>query len=249
MHSQLVQIPGSRYKNDEEALTILKSAAADGITHMIATPIYQKNNYMNKELAIGNHIEKLNSKLIRLDIPVTVFEGMEIMLYEKIVQDIKLNLLPLAGSNKYVFIRFRSELIPSFALNTFFEMQLMGYVPVIANVERNMELVNNTRKLRDFVERGALVHVGAASILGENGKKIQKRALKLCRSGLVHLISSASPDFKNGPSLLKPAYAYLEKKLSLTTVEFFTRNAESVINGSDFHIKNPNHIGRSYINQ
>ena len=73
MHSQLVQIPGSRYKNDEEALTILKSAAADGVTHMIATPIYQKNNYMNKELAIGNHIEKLNSKLIRLDIPVTVF--------------------------------------------------------------------------------------------------------------------------------------------------------------------------------
>ena len=249
MHSQLVQIPGSRYKNDEEALSILKSAAADGITHMIATPIYQNNNYMNKELAIENHIEKLNSKLIRLDIPVTVFEGMEIVLYEKIVQDIKLNLLPLAGSNKYVFIRFQSEEIPSFALNIFFEMQLMGYIPVIANVERNIELVSNMRKLRAFVERGALVHVGAASVLGTNGKRIQKKALKLCRSGLVHLISSASPDFKNGPSLLKPAYEYLERKLSLSAVEYFTRNAENVINGSDFHVKNPNHMGKSYFNQ
>lgn len=237
MHSQIVQIPGSSYKNDEEALSILKSAAADGITHMIATPIYQKNNYINKELAIENNIEQLNSKLIRLDIPVTVFEGMEIVLYEKIVQDIKLNLLPLAGSNKYVFIRFQSKVIPSFALNTFFEMQLMGYIPVIANVERNVELVNNLRKLRGFVERGALVHVGAASILGENGGKIQRKALRLCRSGLVHLISSASPDFKNVPSLLKPAYEYLERKLSLNVVEYFTRNAESVINGADFHVQ------------
>ena len=239
MHSQLIKLSGSRYENDEQTLRILKSAAADGITHMIATPLYQFDSIKNNEFAIGNHVNMLNSKLTRLDIPVTVFEGMEIILYERIVQDIKLNLLPLAGSNKYVFISFQARKVPSFAFNIFFEMQLMGYIPVIANVERNTDLMNNPKKLREFIEKGALVHVGAASILGVNGRDVRKSALKLCRSGLVHLISSASPDSKAGPSLLKPAYEYLGKKVSPRTVDYFIRNAESVINGSDFHVQNP----------
>ena len=141
MHSQLVRLPGNRYDNDEETIRILKSAAADGITHMIATPLYQYDSLTNNEMTIGNRVNNINTKLNRLQIPVTVFEGMEIVLYEKIAQDIKLNLLPLAGSNKYVFISFRARQIPSFALNVFFEMQLMGYIPIIANVEQNVDLI------------------------------------------------------------------------------------------------------------
>lgn len=176
-------------------------------------------------------------------------QGMEMISFEKIAQDIRLNVLPLASRNKYVLICFKEESIPSFALNTFFEMQLMGYVPVIAHVEKNLELVNHPKKLRAFVERGALVHVDAASILGENGKVTQRKALKLCRSGLVHLVSSTSSDSKKDLFLQKSAYAYVKKKLSLTAVEYFIRNAESVMNGSDFHMKNPKQMGRGYFNR
>lgn len=239
MHSRLIQLPGNRYENDEEALRILKSAAADGITHIIATPLYRYDSYIDKGQAIGKHVNKLNSTLVRLDIPVTVFEGMEIILYERIAEDLKLKLLPLADSNKYVFIRFQAKKVPPFALNVFFEMQLMGYIPVLANVERNTDLMNNPEKLLEFINKGALVHVGAASILGLNGRNIRKKALRLCRSGLVQLISSASPDSRSGPSLLRPAYDYLGKKVSPGTVDYFVRNAESVISGSDFHIQKP----------
>ena len=245
MHSQLLKLPGSRYENDEDALRILKSAAADGITHIIATPLYRNEGYINKNQEIGSYVNKLNTKLLGLDIPVTVFEGMEIVLYEKIVQDIKLKLLPLAESNKYIFIGFRAQRIPDFTLNVFFEMQLMGYIPVIANVERNMDLMNNPQKIQEFVSKGALIHVGAASILGLNGRNTRKKALKLCRSGLVQLITSASPGSKSGPSLLKPAYDYLGKKLTPRTVDYFIRNAESVISGSDFHIQKPTEFRRT----
>jgi protein-tyrosine phosphatase len=239
MHSQVVRLPGHRYDNDEETIRILKSAAADGITHMIATPLYQYDSITNNEKTIGNRVNNLNIKLNRLQIPVTVFEGMEIVLYEKIAQDIKLNLLPLAGSNKYVFISFRAQQIPSFAINVFFEMQLMGYIPIIANVEQNVDLLYNYQKVREFVEKGALIHVGAASILGMNGRGTRKKALNLCRKGLVQLVSSSSSESESRPSLLKPAYEYMEKKLSPRSVGYFIRNAESVVNGSDFHIQNP----------
>ena len=244
MHSQLVKLSGNRYENDEETIRILKSASAHGITHMIATPLYQSDS-LNNERAIGNHVNNINTKLNSLDIPITVFEGMDIVLYEKIVQDIKLNLFPLAGSNKYVFISFRARQVPSFAFNVFFEMQLMGYIPVIANVERNVDLLYNYRKFREFIDKGALIHVGAGSIIGMNGRKTRKTALKLCRNGVVHLVSSSSPESKNGPSLLKPAYEYLEKKVSPRIVDYFIRNAENVVNGSDFHIHKHNTLDKN----
>lgn len=237
MHSQLVKVSGNGKENDEEVLEILKSAAEDGITHMIATPLYNRDFYANQAATIEKSIKQLNVKLQDLDIPVTVFEGMEIILYEKIVKDLALDLLPLAGSHKYVFVSFQDISVPAFALNTFFEMQMRGYVPIIANVDRNKALIHNKALLREFVEKGALVHVSAASILGGNGGKIRRRILKLSREGLIHIISSASSNGESGPSLLKPAYKYLEKKLSIEAVAYFTNNAKSVVDGSDFHIK------------
>ena len=115
----------------------------------------------------------------------------------------------------------------------------MGYIPIIANVEQNVDLLYNYQKVREFVDKGALIHVGAASILGMNGRKTRKKALKLCRKGLVQLVSSSSAESKSRPSLLKPAYEYLEKKVSPRLVDYYISNAESVVNGSDFHIHNP----------
>lgn len=242
MHSQVVRLSGRQY-DDEAVLSILKSAATDGITHIIATPLYQKGRYINKEIIIGNEVTKLNDKLSRLAIPLTIFEGMEIALYEKVAEDIKLNVLPLAGSDKYVFIRFEDNKIPTFGLTVFFEMQLMGYIPIIANVEQNNYFAENPKKLLEYIKKGALVHVGAASILGLNGKHIRKRALYLCRRNLVHLVSSASANHESRPSLLKSAYEQLSNSFSDNYVSYFIKNAENVVNGIDFHTQKPIRFG------
>jgi len=244
MHSQVVRILDRQFNHDEEVLRILRSAASDGITHLIATPLYQKDRYISEERTIENDVNKLNEKLRQLEIPLTIFEGMEIALYEKIAQDLKLNLLPLAGSDKYVFINFQDKQLPKFALNVFFEMQLMGYTPIIANVEQNNYFTSNPSKLQEYIDKGALVHVGAASVLGLNGKETRRRALKLCRNNLVQLVSSASSDQECRPSLLKPAYECLRSKLSERYVDYFIKNAENVVNGTDFHIRNADHLRR-----
>lgn len=235
MHSQVVRLSGRKYHDDEAVLQILKSAAQDGITHIIATPLYQKERYRSKEIVIENEVDKLNEKLSELEIPLTIFEGMEIVLYEKVADDIKLNLLPLAGSNKYVFIRFQDHQLPVFGLSVFFQMQLMGYIPIIANVEQNHYFAKNPSKLLEYIKKGALVHVGAASILGLNGKLMRKRAFRLCRQNLVHLVSSASIQYESRPSYLKPAYEQIRNTFSDAYLEYFIKNAENVVSGVDFH--------------
>lgn len=235
MHNQLLQVLGSRYTNEEETIHILKSAAEDGITHMIATPHFRYRDYVTNGPAIEHFVKRLNTKLMSLAIPITVLPGMEITLYEQLVRDIKVNAISLAGTNKYVFIVFQDDRIPPFALSVFLELQLMGYIPIIANVERVLELTTNPKKLLEFINRGALVHLSAASILGLNGRKTRKVSLKLCRNGLVHFISSASSDHERRPSHLKDAYKYLGRKLSPSIVKYFMGNAECLLHGNDFH--------------
>lgn len=239
MHNDLLQVPGSRYVNEEETLRILKEAAEDGVTHIIATPLYRHEQYTTNGPVIEHLVAKLNAKVFKLQIPITVLPGMEITLYEKLAQDIKVHAIPLASSDKYILISFENNPIPSFALTVFLEMQLRGYIPVIANAERNLEIRLNPSRLNEFVNKGTLVHVGAASILGFNGREMRKAALKICRTGLVHFISSSAYEKDSKSSLIKKAYSYLGKKVSTSTMESLKKNAESIINGADFHTRIP----------
>ncbi|KAA0944219.1 hypothetical protein FQ087_19040 [Sporosarcina sp. ANT_H38] len=239
MHNNLLQVPGNRYANEEETLRILKAAAEDGVTHIIATPLYRHEQYSTNGPVIKHLVAKLNDKVLKLQIPITVLPGMEITLYEKLAQDIKVHAIPLANSNKYVLVSFQDRQIPSFAQTVFLEMQLRGYIPIIANAERNLEIRLNPSKLNEFVDKGALVHVGAGSILGFNGREIRKAALKICKTGLVHFISSSAHEKDSKSSHIKKAYSYLGKKVSTSTMESLKKNAESIINGADFHTRIP----------
>ena len=248
MHNRLLNLRGRHLKDDDESIQIVKSAAATGITHMIATPLHQKGKHAVSINGIKICVVQLNDKLRKLNIPVTVLEGMEVCYYDELTNDIEFSVLPVGKSNKYVFISFPNNCIPPFALKVFFEMQLLGYIPIIANAERNEKIQNDTSQLYDFVNKGALVHVGAGSVLGLNGRRIQKLVLKLCQDSQVHFIFSVSQINDSKQPILRSAYNYLEKKLSIDAVEYFMRNAESLVKGIDFNVLSPINSNMKYSN-
>lgn len=239
MHNRLLNVGGRHNKDGDEAIQILKSAAATGITHMIATPLHQKGKHVVNINDIKICVKQLNDKLRKLNIPITVIEGMEVSYYDKLANDIEFSVLPVGRNNKYVFISFPNHCIPPLALKVFFEMQLLGYIPIIANAERNEKIQNDPSKLYEFVNKGALVHVGADSVLGLYGRRIQNLVLKLCLDGQVHFIFSLTQINNSQQSHLKSAYNYLEKKLSIDAVEYFMWNAESLVKGNDFNVISP----------
>ena len=239
MHKRLLNVRGRLNKVDDEAIQIVKSAAAAGVTHLIATPLYQKGKHAVNINDIKFYVAQLNDKLRKLNIPIKVLEGMEVNYYDKLADDIEFSVLPIGRSNKYVFISFPDHCIPPYALKVFFEMQLMGYIPIIANAERNEKIQNDPSQLYDFVNKGALVHIGADSVLGVYGSKTKNLALKLCQYNQVHFIFSVSNINDSQHSLLKSAYNYLEKQLSIDAVEYFMRNAESLVKGTDFNVLSP----------
>lgn len=225
--------------NDEGAITLAKQAVESGITHIIAAPHSMNKDYRDFEPWIKHLVTNLNKKFIELNIPLTVLEGMEIRLQEDLLDDLKKQFLPLAGTNKYILIEFPKNRIPAFTQKIFYEIQLKGYIPIIAHPELNTEMIKNPTKLLDLVNKGALVQVNAASLLGKHGRGIKRFAKKICRHNLVHFVTTNTYNDEKEPFIQQSAYRTIQKKFSKGFVNYLQQNTVHIVEGTDFHIRRP----------
>jgi protein-tyrosine phosphatase len=73
---------------------------------------------------------------------------------------------------------------------TIFELQVAGFVPIIAHPERYTEVIKDPSLIHTLVERGVLTQVTAASLTGAFGREVQETAQMFLAHGLTHVIAS-----------------------------------------------------------
>ena len=71
-----------------------------------------------------------------------------------------------------------------------FELQVAGYVPVIAHFERYPYYHGNFQKVAELRERNIKIQVNLGSLSGHYGGGIQKMAEELIQKGLVDFLGS-----------------------------------------------------------
>ncbi|QFF99875.1 hypothetical protein PB01_14155 [Psychrobacillus glaciei] len=218
----------------EEAILLAANAVANGVTHIIATPHHLNGKYMNSSIVVKEAVASIFRELSNKNIPVKILPGQEIHLTPNILEDLDNNLLTLANSGKYILIELPYNHIPAQTLESFYQIQLKGYIPIIAHPERNSELRRNKQLLYEFVNKGALIQITASSLIGANGRSLKMYTKKLIKHNLVHFISSDAHHYVKRPFLLKKAYQYVEKKFSESHVTYFSENAKHVLFGTEF---------------
>ncbi|MBK3494244.1 hypothetical protein JFL43_05110 [Viridibacillus sp. YIM B01967] len=221
-------------KSMEEAMLLATNAVANGMTHIIATPHHHNGKYMNASSVVEDAVVNFNKELSEKAIPLQILPGQEIHLYNSIPQDLDKDLLTLANSRKYILIELPTNHIPTFTFDILFQIQLRGYIPIIAHPERNMVFRKDKQKLYDLVNKGSLVQITASSLIGEKGRALKKYTKKLIKHNLVHFISSDSHHYVRRPFLLKDAYQYVREKFSEDHVTYYSENAKHVIFGTVF---------------
>jgi len=225
--------------NDEGAIRLAKQAVANGITHIIAAPRSMNKANKDFEIWIKHLVTNLNKKFIDQNIPLTILEGMEIQLQEDLIDDFEEKILPLAGTNKYVLIEFPKNRIPAFYQKVLYAIQLKVYIPIIAHPELNLEVRKNPSMLLELVNKGALVQVNAASLLGKHGRGIKRFAKKICRHNLVHFVTTNAYSNEKQPFIQQSAYKVIQKRFSKEFVHYLQKNAVHIIEGTGFHIRKP----------
>ncbi|MEO8189182.1 MAG: CpsB/CapC family capsule biosynthesis tyrosine phosphatase [Acidobacteriota bacterium] len=174
----------------DQAVALCRAAAAEGTAAVVATPHVLRDPWMNEDVKVRDGlVAHLNALL--LGEPV-VLAGCEYFFSSGAMELVEKGATgPLVGLNrgKYLLLEF-GRTVPPDASAIFHEMSLLGTIPVIAHPERHPTFVRNPERLKDLVDRGALVQVTAGCVIGEFGTKAQEATEELLRLGLVHVVAS-----------------------------------------------------------
>ena len=62
-----------------------------------------------------------------------------------------------------------------------------GYIPILAHIERYMEIIGKLERAEEIKQRGIIIQVNASSVLGGSGNAAKKFVRKLLKNELVHV--------------------------------------------------------------
>lgn len=229
IHSHILPGVDDGAKTEEDSIEMAKAAVAQGITTIIATPHDKNGKYENNGQSVINQVAILNKLFGKEGIPLEVLAGQETRINGDMIDDIHSgHLLPLHGT-KYIFVEFPSGQVPRYTSQMLFDIQVAGYTPIIVHPERNQELIEHPSKLYDFVKKGALTQITAASLIGKFGKNIQKFTNQLIESDLTHFIASDAHNTTTRGFCLDGAYNHVMRAYGSDYYYMFQENSQLLI--------------------
>lgn len=245
IHNHLLVGADDGPETEEDALELLKQAADNGITDIIVTPHQYSGDYLNPNSKIVPKMEQLRDMLNEHQLDINVYPGQEIRINGELINELKSGSNIALNDSRYVLVEFSFMDVPNYTENMFFELQLKGYTPLIAHPERCRPLMDNTDRLYQLIEKGAISQVTATSVAGSLGDGLQEKSLKLIESNLVHIVGSDAHDAGLRPFMLKEAYEVIEEKLGEAYVDRLKYNAEAILNNKEVKVKSPERLESS----
>jgi len=216
-------------KTLEVAIEMCKMAAADGITHLVATP-HCNYNYQYQREANETKLAQLQKAagespklLLGCDFHLS-FDNIQ-RLVEK-PREYSINY------TEYVLVEFGEHFIPEQIDNAFYEIECAGLIPILTHPERNPVFVRKPELLNRWVKRGCLVQVTAKSYTGGFGSTSQRFAELWLEQNLIHFFASDAHDLKYRPPILSECYEKVAAARGKEVADLLlTKNPEAVING------------------
>lgn len=178
--------------SQDDAIKALELAKKSNITTIVATPHVIPGSHSLQDIShIRQRIQELKDIASREHIDV--YEGCELFLNHECMDAIVNDCMIPIESTHYLLVEFdvRKELGSQDEVEDYlYEIEIKGYTPIIAHVERYFKSDLDSQRVQEFVDSGYIIQVNATSLLGHHGKHAQKFAYQLIDQGLVHVIAT-----------------------------------------------------------
>ncbi|OZU88246.1 tyrosine protein phosphatase [Virgibacillus indicus] len=239
IHSHILPGVDDGAKTEEDSIAMAKAAVDQGITAIVATPHHKNGKYENDRQTIMNNVSILSELFAKKDIPLTVIPGQETRINGEMIEDIQNGGLLALNDTKYLFVEFPSGEIPRYSGKMLFDIQVAGYTPVIVHPERNSKIIEDPSKLYDFVRKGALTQVTAASVVGKFGKNIQKFSHQLIEANLTHFIASDAHNTTSRGFCMDVAFHEVKDQFGSDYFYMFLENSQLLIDNMNVNRMEP----------
>ncbi|MDL4838971.1 tyrosine-protein phosphatase [Aquibacillus rhizosphaerae] len=238
IHSHILIDNNGGAKHTTESLSVARKAHEQGIDKIIATPNLKADSQRGSKIDLVKQVHELNKRLMDEGVPVTVLPGQKMDINQDILALLnKGYVLPLNATSDFIFIELPTDHMPVHLRNLLFDIQVHGYQIIISQPETNRLFMENSDLLYEMVKNGAFIQISASSIVGKNGRKVQKFTQQLIEANLVHFVASSATE--NSGVYLEEAYAKLEKQFGLEKVYSFIENTQAIIDNASIFIEEP----------
>jgi len=189
VHSHLIPGIDDGAQTMEEAIALLLKLKEMGYRKIITTPHTMIDYYKNTPEIIQEGVKLVNQTLKDKKINLEVEASSEYFLDQHFLQLIEENRLLPFGDNYILFeLSFMTE--PKLLGEAIFQLQLKGYKPILAHVERYNYWHNNYEKFQEIKDKGVFFQLNLNSLTGVYNESTKKAAEYMIEQGMYEFLGS-----------------------------------------------------------
>jgi tyrosine-protein phosphatase YwqE len=173
----------------DHSIAMLNKFAQLGYRKVVTTPHILGEVHPNTPEIILNGLAEVQKELKALNIPIEIEAAAEYYCDESLLPKIKAKNILSFGQN-YVLMEFGMLSPSQYEGQALFDLQVAGYVPVLAHFERYPYYHGNFEKVEELRARNIKIQVNLGSLTGHYGPGVKKMAEELIKKGLVDFLGS-----------------------------------------------------------
>lgn len=192
LHSHIAWDVDDGIKTKEDALVALKQAKEDGILGICLTPhvICGKTNKY-----LFQNILKRQQEMMDLGrkLGLYLYSGAEMFMNIDFLDSLDNGIFQTLNESRYMLVEFdlsRDIHYISYIDEYLDELFCRGFIPIIAHVERFFPTGLDLEMVENWLEMGCLLQTNRTSLMGFQGKVIQRNAHHLVKNKMIHLVAS-----------------------------------------------------------
>lgn len=216
LHTHVLPGADDGAANREEAVEMLKNAAASQTEVLVATPhcnlpgMY--DNYLTPEL-IGQ-FQALKEAAKEENLPLTVLLGMEVHVTRELPRLLRDKKVLALNGSRYLLMEFPFDAASEFYTQMLQKVLQEGYVPLIAHPERCLAVWKDPKTVIPWLDMGCHLQLTAGSILGRFGKEAKAASDYLLRHDLVACAASDAHGARMRTNFLGDLHTHLRLNYS-----------------------------------
>jgi len=189
IHSHLLPGIDDGAKTIQDSIHLITGLQGFGTSQFITTPHVMHHFWENTSKIIQDTAKNTQIKLQENNISIPFRAAAEYMMDDNFVKLFQSEPL-LTLKDNYVLVEMSYINPPIQLYSILFDLQVAGYIPVLAHPERYVFYHNNFEEYNKLINAGCLLQLNLLAIVGYYGEGIAKIAEKLLQNDMYSFVGS-----------------------------------------------------------
>ena len=154
IHSHVLPYMDDGSQDMETTMDMLRIAEAEGISDIIVTPHYKSGRFKGDSAQMHKLLESVRERIYEAEMQINLYPGNEIFYRSELEERLETGELSTMNRSSYVLVEFSPMEDFLYIRNAMEDIFSMGYIPILAHLERYQCMHMKQERLRELKNKG-----------------------------------------------------------------------------------------------